>query len=78
MLPKNRIGKLIRAFGLLIPKQRLIVAVLFFPVLDRFSGHAFAADIEASHIVRRVDRKEQHKGQKIDADQDQDAVADAS
>ena len=78
VLPKNRIGKLVRSFGLLIPKQRLVVAVLFFPVLNRFSGHAFAANIKARHVVRRVDRKEQHKGQQIDADQNQEAVADAS
>ena len=78
MLPKNRIGQLIRAFGLLIPKQRLVVTVFFFPVLDCFGRHTFAADIEARHIIRRVDRKEQHESQEIDADQNQEAVADAS
>ena len=61
-----------------LPEQRFVVTVFFFPVLDRFGRHTLAADIEARHIIRRVDRKEQHKGEQIDADQNQEAVADAS
>ena len=59
-----------------VPEQRLVVAALHLPFLDRVLRHALAADVHPRHVVRRVHGEEQQEREQVDADQDQHAVAD--
>jgi hypothetical protein len=58
-----------------VPVQRLVVAALGLPLLDLLLRDALAADVQPRHVVGRVDGEEQEEGEEVDADQDQQAVA---
>ena len=75
-LDEDRVRQLPRALLLAVPEQRLVVAALHLPLLDRVLRDALAADVHPRHVVRRVHREEQQEREQVDADQDQHAVAD--
>ena len=75
-LDEDRVRQLPRALRLAVPEQRLVVAALDLPLLDRVLRDALAADVHPRHVVRRVHREEQQEREEVDADQDQHAVAD--
>ena len=58
--------------------QRLVVAALGLPLVDHLLRDALAADVQARHVVGRVDGEEQEEGRQVDAEQDQHAVGDAA
>jgi hypothetical protein len=63
LIEEDRIGELAHAGGAVVEQQRLVVAALRLPVLDRLGGHALGAELHARHVVRRVDDEEQQEGQ---------------
>src|SRR5699024_3310168 len=52
-------------------EQGFVVAPIDFPLLDGLLADALAANGQTRHVVRRVDGKEENKGQDVDAQQDQ-------
>ena len=78
MLDEDRVRQLPRPLLLAVPEQRLVVAALHLPFLDRVLRDALAADVHPRHVVRRVHREEQQEREQVDADQDQHAVADTA
>jgi hypothetical protein len=61
-----------------VPHQRLVVAALGLPLLDRFGRHPLGAQLHARHVVRRIDDEEQQEGDQVDPDQDRDGVQQAT
>jgi Flp pilus assembly protein CpaB len=51
--------------GLGIDQQRLVVAALDLPFLDRLRRHPLDAQLHARHVVRRIDDEEQRKGDRF-------------
>src|SRR5512135_2266540 len=74
MREKYRVRQFRFTRGRSVVEQRLVVAVIGFPPGDSFRRHALHAQMDACHVVRAVDEKEQHEGDQIDADQDRDRV----
>jgi hypothetical protein len=64
--------------GLGIDQQRLVVAALDLPFLDRLRRHPLDAQLHARHVVRRIDHEEQRKGDEIHPDQDGQRVEKAA
>src|SRR5690606_18122601 len=54
--------------------QGFVVAALHLPAVDRFLANTLAADRQARHVVRCIDRKEQYKSQKVYTKQNQCAI----
>ena len=52
-----------------IPKQRQIIAMLVFPVVDCLLGDMLLPQLHTRHIIRAVDDEKQHKSQNIHAHQ---------
>jgi hypothetical protein len=61
-----------------IEEQRLVVAALGLPALDRFRRHALDAELHARHVVGRVDDEEQREGDQVHPDQDRQGVEQAA
>ena len=75
---ENRVGQRGAAGCGRIPDQRLVVAALHLPFLDRFRRHALDAELHARHVVRRIDHEEQAEGEQIDADQERNRIQQAA
>ena len=73
-LPEASVSReLRRALFSAVPVQRLVVAALGLPLVDLLLRDALAADVQARHVVGRVDGEEQEEGEQVDADQDRAA-----
>ena len=78
-LEEDRVGDTVNAVGLPVVEERLVVAVLCLPLLDRRRGqHILNAELDARHVVGRIDDEEQHESQQVYADQHRDRVEDTA
>jgi hypothetical protein len=75
---EDRVGEAAVPCALRIPHQRLVVAALGLPLLDRLRRHALDAELHARHVVRRVHHEEQGEGEQIHADQDRNRIQQAA
>ena len=57
-----------------IPHQRLVIAALGLPLLDRLRRHPLRTQLHARDVVRRIDDEEQQEGDQVHPDQDGNGI----
>src|SRR5699024_3945269 len=58
----------------IVPKQRLIVAVIVLPLLYRGLGDALGAKMHACHVIGAVDDEELLESNRIHSDENRDGI----
>ncbi len=71
---EDRFAQHSRAASLGVDEQRFVVATIGFPLGNRLTCHALAAQLRACHVVRRIDDDEEREGDEIHPDQNRDRV----
>src|SRR3989344_1417696 len=74
MLEKYGVGEFFRAGLAAVVQQGLVVAMIFLPLDDGLGCDALAAQMNARHVIRAVDEKEQREGEQVHPDQDRDGI----
>ena len=77
-LHEQGIRRLRRPRRRFIEKQGLVIAMLALPAGDGVRRDVLGAEVNARHVVRRVDHEEQREGDEVDPQQDGDGVEDAA
>ena len=75
---KDSVRCLLSATLLHVPQQRLVIASLRLPLFDSLGGDVALTEMEARHVLWRVDDEEQDEGNDVDAYEDRKRVSDAT
>src|SRR5690606_36592208 len=75
---ENSFGQALCTLRFRVIEQRLVIPAFGLPFFNGFGADALPTDRHSSHVIGRIDRKKQDEGKKIDANQNENTVDQAS